>query len=223
MPALYAICRPSATPFTRRRSDAMSRPQITRGTARGNELSSARHASTDNACGLEFNRVRVHTADPKARSSVSAPGAVLLQREPRDPQAPLPYREAMEQTEHGLYQEYVRDCADIRILRRLERRSIAPLERIQGLERRLRVLPSLFEQQRAIDGIEKPILRERARQELRTSSIEGPFPRFPPGYALGSEENELARARCELSEARWEFFVTQRGRRVPGRALAPRP
>ena len=45
------------------------------------------------------------------------------------------------------------------------------------------------------------------------------FP-FPPGYAVGTVAQEVARTRCELSRARWELMVFDRTGRVPGRVLA---
>jgi hypothetical protein len=129
---------------------------------------------------------------------------------------PLPYREAMEQTERGSYEEYMRDCAGITILERLERQAVSPLERVRGLERRLRVIPRLFEIRREINQDTDAASRRARLMQFQAEQVEGDFPKFPRGYALGSEEDELTRARCELSKARWEFIRFMRLGRVPG-------
>ena len=145
------------------------------------------------------------------------------QREPtRRPGEPLPYREAMEMTEQGLRKEYRRNCAGIRVLERLERQEVSPLERVKGLERRLRVIPHLFEAKRQIDLVQDPQIRAAQLQQFQQEIVEGEFPKFPPGYALSSEEDELARARCELSEARWKLLVFVRTGRIPGELLRRR-
>jgi hypothetical protein len=150
-------------------------------------------------------------------------GDVLGGRTPRIGQGnPLPYREAMEVTERGLYEEYIRNCAGIRVLERLSREEISPLERVRGLERRLRVIPRLFELKREIEQQENVAIRQQLLRYFQENVVEGEFPRFPRGYALSSEENELAIAQCELSTARWEFFVLTRRGRIPGRLLRSR-
>jgi hypothetical protein len=145
-----------------------------------------------------------------------------LQRQPRHPGSTLPYREALEETERGLFKEYSRSCAGIRLLRRLERNPPSLVERIRGLEKRIRVLPKLFEFQREIRRLPTPEQRMLAQKRYR-ETVEGPFPKFPPGYALLSEKDELARARCELSKARWELVAQQRSGTIPGRRLLRRP
>jgi hypothetical protein len=132
------------------------------------------------------------------------------------PDDPLPYREATEKTERGSYEEYVRDCAGITILERLERQAVSPLERVRGLERRLRVIPRLFEMRREINHDADPARRQARLRQFQEEQVEGDFPKFPRGYALSSEEGELATARCELSKARWEFVRFMRQGRVPG-------
>jgi hypothetical protein len=135
------------------------------------------------------------------------------------PGDPLPYREAMEQTERGSYEEYRRDCAGITTLERLERQAVSPLERVRGLERRLRVIPYLFEMRREINQDTDPARRQARLRQFQAERVEGDFPQFPRGYALSSEEDELARAQCELSKARWEFIRFMRQGRVPGSLL----
>ena len=117
----------------------------------------------------------------------------------------LPYREAMEELDRKLYEEYTRNCAGIRILERLERKAISPSERVQGLERRIQTIPLLFQKMRSIEHESDRAQREKHMQDFREHQVTGEFPRFPEGYALRSEEAELATARCELSKARWEL------------------
>jgi hypothetical protein len=140
----------------------------------------------------------------------------------RSPGTPLPYREAMEATERFLYEEYLSNCKEIRVLERLERKEISPLERVKGLERRLRVIPHLFEAKRQIEQEEDTATRQQDLRDFQESQVEGEFPKFPKGYVLSSEENELAIAQCELSRAEWEFFVSTRRGRIPGRRSLPR-
>jgi hypothetical protein len=45
------------------------------------------------------------------------------------------------------------------------------------------------------------------------------WPRFGRDYVLGSIEDELAKARCELSRARWEHWVYLRTGKLPERRL----
>jgi hypothetical protein len=117
----------------------------------------------------------------------------------------LPYREAMEELDRKLHEEYVRNCAGIRILERLERKAISPSERIRGLERRIQVIPVLFQAKRHIEQERDPAGSQKKLSEFYENQVTGEFPRFPEGYALGSEEAELATARCELSKAQWEL------------------
>ena len=120
---------------------------------------------------------------------------------------PLPYREAMESTMRGVYEEYVRDCAGApRMLSRLAPVKLSPLERMRGLEKRLEVLPRLFKMKRAIEQEKDATKRLINLKNFQETNVEGDFPKFPKGYQLSSEPVELAITRCELSEARWEFF-----------------
>src|SRR5262245_2496660 len=128
----------------------------------------------------------------------------------------LPYREAMEQTERKQYEEYQRDCAGRNILKTLSRESLSPLERVRRMERKLAGIPRLFElyrdlQARVRRGAMRPWTFARARRDLLIAFG------FSPQYGLSTEANELANARCELSQARWEFMVAMRTGRAPGR------
>jgi hypothetical protein len=137
------------------------------------------------------------------------------------PSEPLPYRQAMEETERRQYEEYVRDCAGLRMIEALEREELSPLERVQRAERILRVMPAVFRMKR--EGEARVKARRMSSSQLG-AMLSDLLTRmgFPGGYALGSEADELARARCALSKARWEFMVFQRTGRIPGRLLRPK-
>jgi hypothetical protein len=127
----------------------------------------------------------------------------------------LPYREALEETERRQREEYERDCQGIRLLKTLERVALSPLERVRRAEQVLKLVPDLFRLKR--------ILAERVRSgkmppAQASAVMAGNLRRlgFPAGYALLNEPYELARARCALSKARWEFMAWQRTGRIPG-------
>jgi hypothetical protein len=127
----------------------------------------------------------------------------------------LPYREALEETERRQREEYERDCQGIDLLKTLERVALSPLERVRRAEQVLKLVPDLFRLKR--------ILAERVRSgrmppAQASAVMAGNLRRlgFPAGYALLNEPDELARARCALSKARWEFMAWQRTGRIPG-------
>jgi hypothetical protein len=126
----------------------------------------------------------------------------------------LPYREALEETERRQREEYERDCQGIRVLETLERVALSPLERVRRAEQVLKLVPDVFRLKR--------ILAERVRSgrmppAQASAVMAGNLRRlgFPAGYALLNEPHELARARCALSKARWEFMAWQRTGRIP--------
>ena len=58
---------------------------------------------------------------------------------------PLPYAEAMEETEKGVYDTYIRDCNGVRVLQRLDREDpISPSEKVRRLEDRIKVYSPLL-------------------------------------------------------------------------------
>ncbi|MGH9944724.1 MAG: DUF4157 domain-containing protein [Pyrinomonadaceae bacterium] len=249
-----------------------------RGTKSDAPTASALHIGpAGDASEREAEAAANHVASPARMSGQHLIGeGARLQRQPdeagtlrqRDPitgqreSDPLPYREAMDATEQGLYQEYQRDCAGVTTLKRLEpfvrpqdpdadsgagqslvdRTEYSPREIVQRLERRVKGLPNIF---RLREAIKEEIKRdssksfdERVKEEsanplakrIRKNSDERELPikllvfdkqfiepEFGPDYALGSLEDELVRAKCELSKARWEFIVATRRGRVPGR------
>ena len=161
--------------------------------------------------GLEPGRLNRQPADEgEEKLSLPAPSLGRLGE-------PLPYREAMETTLRGVYEDYVRDCTGApRMLSRLSRVKLSPLERMRGLEKRLEVLPRLFKMKRAIEQEKDATKRLINLKNFQETNVEGDFPRFPRGYQLSSEPVELAITRCELSEARWEFFSAMMPGGSPG-------
>jgi hypothetical protein len=141
--------------------------------------------------------------------------------QPVRPGEPLPYRQAIEETERRQHQEYLRDCAGQEMIQVLERQALSPLERVQRAERVLRVMPAVFRMKR--EG-EARVRAHRMSFAEFNATLSDLLVRmgFPRGYALGSEADELARARCALSKARWEFLVFQRTGRIPGRLIRPK-
>ena len=132
---------------------------------------------------------------------------------PRTGNRPLPYREAMEAAERQAFQDYSRDCAGIRLLEWLRREPLTLAQEVEFWERVLRWLPRIFEMKRLIDERVRAgrMTADEGHMVMRTN-IERVF---PPGYALGSLESEIARARCALSKARWRLIAQQHRGRAP--------
>jgi hypothetical protein len=137
------------------------------------------------------------------------------------PQESQGYRESMEQTERSLHEEYVRACPPgMRIVRTLRRSGGSLREEIAFLERRLRLIPSLFrllrEEQAAIRS--DPFSNKPQRYEVVRLRVQRRYvdPYFGHGYALTTESDELAKTGCELSRARWRFIASVRHGTVPG-------
>jgi Domain of unknown function (DUF4157) len=145
----------------------------------------------------------------------SVPGRSFLQRSPKESENrdPLPYRQAMEATEQGLYDEYTRNCSGVRTLSRLERLPpISPFERTRRLEDRLKFIPIYFRQVNSSSSEGRSandVVNEAAYRCVRECI-------FGKGYAPLSEEGELATARCELSEARWQSVALAHHGHIPG-------
>ncbi len=127
---------------------------------------------------------------------------------------PLPYREAVEQTERKLFDEYTRACAGVRVLEMLRREAMSPAEEVHFWEKVIDWLPKIFELKRKLD--EKVRAHEMSPTDAAANLAWQMRHVFPPGYALRSLDSELAAARCALSKARWQFMVWQRTGRIPG-------
>jgi hypothetical protein len=164
------------------------------------------------------------------------PGDLPGELQPRSPSedaptvrrhGPLPYRQAVEEAEKRQIQEMARDCANVDVLQTLERIARTPPERVMRLERKVAAMPKIV---RGHALIRELIARRRAGRLSDTqfraalTGVFHAFPEvrefpFPSGYAVGSVANEVAKARCELSRARWELMVWNRTGRVPGRLV----
>jgi hypothetical protein len=138
-----------------------------------------------------------------------------------------PYLKAMEEAERKQREVYLRDCANVTVLETLEREARTPAERVKRLERKVAAMPRIVQGHALIRDL---MARRRAGRlsdaQLRAAlmGVLHAFPElsefpFPSGYAVGSVADEVARARCELSRARWELLLWNTTGRVPGRLL----
>jgi hypothetical protein len=83
---------------------------------------------------------------------------------------------------------------------------MSPVQRQLLAQRKIQVIPLLFEQKRAVDALRNagnPIWRVRYA-EYRRNVEKG----FGKGYVLTNEADELARARCELAQAKVDAWET---------------
>ncbi len=125
----------------------------------------------------------------------------------------LPYRQAMEEAERKAYQDYSRDCAGVQLLQGLRREPLTLAEEVTFWERVLRWLPRVFRMKREID---RRVREGRMTAADGAAQLREQIERvFPQGYALGSEESEMASARCALSKARWRLIAQQHRGRAP--------
>lgn len=96
----------------------------------------------------------------------------------------------------------MRECEHLRMLEWLDR--FSPIERILHWEKVVRILPRLF-------ALKAEIERRRAARTLTWEQGAAMLAEqlakmgYPHGYVLGSEADEIARARCRLTKARWEY------------------
>lgn len=135
------------------------------------------------------------------------------------------YFDVPDEAEKRQKQEIARDCANVDVLQTLEREARTPAERVMRLERKVAAMPRIVQGHALIREL---IARWRARRLSDTQlqaalmGVLHAFPEvnefpFPSGYAVSSVADEAAKARCELSRARWELLVWNRTGRVPGR------
>lgn len=110
-----------------------------------------------------------------------------------------------------LYAKYQTACKGRRILKRLTKTKINPLDEALMLQRRIDGLPQLFRDlaelnHRALRIPNQQYRREYARLVTRLG--------YPPGVSLGSLEDALAQARCEQSWSNWRFAASCDGMEV---------
>ena len=123
---------------------------------------------------------------------------------------PLPWREAMQLAERRLFDEYSRACAGVSVLEFLGRDATDP---IAFWEKVIRWLPKLFEVKRKGEQLVREGRRSQAEidENLQWQMRHV----YPPGYALGTEQQELARAQCALAKARWRAQAAQTPHSAP--------
>jgi hypothetical protein len=146
---------------------------------------------------------------------------------PGGSRTPLPYRQAMEAMERRMMDEMARDCANVNVLQTLERVARTPAQRVTWLERKIAAMPRIIEGHRLLRELIARFRAGRLTQAQLNAAVTGllhAFPelsefQFPPGYAVGTVAEEVARTRCELSRARWELMIFDRTGRVPGRLI----
>ena len=126
---------------------------------------------------------------------------------------PLPYREAIEQMERRAFEDYSRACSGVNVLQWLRRPPLSLSEEIAFWEKVITWLPRLFDLKRKAErrAREGRMTMDEARATVRLQMNRV----FPPGYALGSLADELARARCALSKVRWQQAARQNRGRIP--------
>jgi hypothetical protein len=108
-----------------------------------------------------------------------------------------------------------RACEGVRMLRTLEREQRGPIEQWWFLKRRIEELPGIFARKREI--AERARRREITIDEAaaQTAALMRSH-HFPPGYVLGSEDAELARARCAFEEFDYHLWWGPRVRKHLG-------
>jgi hypothetical protein len=95
-----------------------------------------------------------------------------------------------------------RDCTGIRVLEWLDK--FSPAERVVHWENVLRALPDFYRLKAELD---RRVAARTLSDAQRASVIAQVLSQlgYPGGYAMGSLDDELVRARCKLGRARWEL------------------
>jgi hypothetical protein len=113
-----------------------------------------------------------------------------------------------------------RDCKAVRVLEWLEKDGPNSLrEYIAYLERRLAATPRLVQAHqnlRKLKGMRLP----KAKFSAAWQGLVNAFPeiekyKFPPGYNVGTADEEMAQVRCKLSRARLAFQIWHRTGKPP--------
>ena len=100
-----------------------------------------------------------------------------------------------------MFDEYTRACSGVTRLQQLRREATSPADPVLFWEKVIQWLPKLFDIKRTGERLVREGRRSRA--EINETMRERMRHVYPPGYALGTEQEELAKARCALAEARW--------------------
>jgi hypothetical protein len=109
----------------------------------------------------------------------------------------------------GLNTQYQTACKGRRILRVLRKNKLSPIDEALMLEDRIQRLPLLFQD---LNILKNAGLSQRKYWAWYTHLIR--VLGYPPGIVLGTLDDELAQAKCELAESRWRA-VAKPERRLP--------
>jgi hypothetical protein len=110
----------------------------------------------------------------------------------------------------GLYTQYQKACKGRRILRTLRKQKLKPIDEALILEDRIQRLPDLFHDLAILNSARG---LSPARHRLLYNRLIGVLG-YPPGTYLGTLDDALAQAKCELAEARWRAVAAPE-RRLP--------
>jgi hypothetical protein len=124
---------------------------------------------------------------------------------PKKPQPP-----AAGALARSLFTKYQAACKGRRILRTLRKQKLNPIDEALMLEDRIRRLPDLFHDLAILNGIRHISSQQYQLIYNGLLAVLG----YPPGVYLGTLDEALAQARCELAESRWRAVA-------PGRRIGP--
>ena len=147
---------------------------------------------------LEMALRQAFRADFDSELEAPAPRAKNLQPQPAGALA------------RGLYAQYQTACKGRRTLEALRRKKIDPIDEALMLQERIQRLPLLFDKLIKLNRIRRiPPGQYRAIYNRLVTTLG-----YPPGVYLGTLDDALAQARCELAESRWRAVA-------PGRRTIP--
>jgi hypothetical protein len=110
-----------------------------------------------------------------------------------------------------LYAKYQSACKGRRILKRLTRAKLNPLDEAILLQARIDGLPQLFRDLAALDRRALTMSNRQYRQQYAQLVTRLGY---PPNVYLGRLEDALAQARCDLSWSNWRFVALCDGMEV---------
>lgn len=110
----------------------------------------------------------------------------------------------------GLYAQYQTACKGPRILEVLRKQNLNPIDEALMLEDRIQRLPLLFDRLAELKQMGNMPPGVRRVIYNRLIALLG----YPPDVYLGTLDDALAQAKCELAESRWRAVA-------PGRRMIP--
>jgi hypothetical protein len=110
----------------------------------------------------------------------------------------------------GLYANYQTACKGRRILEVLRKKKLDPIDEALMLQDRIQRLPDLFHDLATLNGMRGISPGQYHYIYNSLIAVLG----YPPGVYLGTLDDALAQAKCELAESRWRAVA-------PGRRLHP--